>query len=151
MGHQQVIIDLIRSLSGQANILSIPRLYIELTGSLDVALFFSQVLYWSDKGKRGHGWFWKTHKDWESDTSLSKYQVMKGTKWMKDRGLLQTKVKKANGGNPTVHYRVNIDKVFRFINSHVAKKHLTGDDRLDVSSYGTTEDEAEAWAALGSG
>ena len=57
MNNQQAMIELIKATSGQANILTIPRPYIEFMGSLDGGLFLSQLIYWSDRGGQDDGWF----------------------------------------------------------------------------------------------
>lgn len=107
MSNHRQIIATIKALTGQANILTIPRLFVDFTGSLDTALFLSQVLYWSDKGR--NGWFYKTYADWQKEICLSEYQVRKSAKKLRSLGTLETKVKKAHG-NPTVHYRLKIDE-----------------------------------------
>lgn len=103
MNNQQAMIEVIKSLSGQANVLTVPRVYIDYMGSLDGGLFLSQLIYWSDRGNDSGGWFYKTYAEWEDELTLTRYQVGKQVKILKEKGLLQTRVKKANG-NPTVHY-----------------------------------------------
>lgn len=95
-------------LVGQANILTIPRLFLECLGDLESALLLAQILYWSDKGKKGGGWFYKTYDEWYEELALTKYQVTKAKNKLAAEGLIETKVMKANG-NPTVHYRVNAE------------------------------------------
>lgn len=107
-GNQKAVFDTIKSLVGQANILTIPRAFIDLTGSLDAALFLSQSIYWSDKGQ--DGWFYKTYQEWTAETSLSEYQIRKAAKMLGKMDIIETAIKKANG-NPTVHYRVDIAKL----------------------------------------
>lgn len=103
MNNQQEMIEIIKATSGQANILAIPRPYIEFMASLDGGLFLSQLIYWSDKGAQEGGWFYKTYLEWEEETTLSKYEISKQAGILKKKGILETKVKKANGA-PTVHY-----------------------------------------------
>ena len=103
MSNQQAMIEIIKATSGQANILAIPRPYIEFMGSLDGGLFLSQLIYWSDKGAHDGGWFYKTYLEWEEETTLSKYEISKQAGILKKKGILETKVKKAHGA-PTVHY-----------------------------------------------
>jgi hypothetical protein len=95
------IIALIKKLTGQSNILTIPRAFVRYTGSVDCALFLSQVLHWSDKGQ--NGWFYKKYEEWEAEIGLSEYQIRKAANALKTMGILETKLKKANGA-PTVHY-----------------------------------------------
>lgn len=104
MSNHQSAIELIKALSGQANILTIPRLYIDYMGSIDGGLLLNQLIYWSDKGSDSDDWFYKTYLEWEEETTLSKYEVSKQANILKEKGVLKTNVKKANGA-PTVHYK----------------------------------------------
>jgi hypothetical protein len=47
--NQDSILNLIEELSGQKNVLVIPRLFVQITGSINAALLLSQIIYWSDK------------------------------------------------------------------------------------------------------
>ena len=106
MSNHQNAIALIKAFSGQANILTIPRPFVDFMGNLDGALFLSQVLYWSDRGR--DGWFYKTYAEWQEEICLSEYEVKKAVKKLVDLGVLETQVRKANG-NPTVHYHLDFD------------------------------------------
>lgn len=106
---KKAAIDLITALTGQANILSIPVEFIRYTGSIDCALFLSQLLYWADKGSRRDGYIWKTYEQWEDEIFLSEYKVRKAANHLKSLGILETDIKKANG-SPTVHYRIDLEK-----------------------------------------
>jgi hypothetical protein len=117
------VITLIKRLTGQANLLTIPRAFVQYTGTVDCALFLSQVLYWSDKGK--DAWFYKKYEEWEAEISLSEYQVRKAVQTLKTKGILETKLKKANGA-PTVHYRLNerafSESFVQFLKNELRKK-----------------------------
>lgn len=119
---QRRIYDVIQSLSGQSRILSIPRIFVDFTGSLDTALFLSQVIYWSDKGNQ-EGWFFKTYPDWEAETTLSEYQIRKASNKLKEMKILETTIKKASG-NPTVHYKLNIDSFSESFLKFLKKRNL---------------------------
>jgi hypothetical protein len=102
---QQVVYGTIKNVVGQANILTIPRVFIDFLGDLETALFLSQVIYWSDRGKQFGGWFYKTYQEWEQELGLNEYKVRKAKTKLENLGILQTKIKKADG-NPTVHYKL---------------------------------------------
>lgn len=108
MSRSSDVKQLIAAISGQANMLSIPRVYIDFTGSVEAALLLSQIVYWSDRTKDEEGWFYKSYREWEEEITLSKYCVSKYVKRLQAAGVLETKVKKANG-DPTLHYRLNWD------------------------------------------
>ena len=101
--YKSTVMDLIHSIVGQANILTIPRVLIDFMGDLEGALLLSQILYWQGRSNQPGGWFYKTYVDWEEEVCLSKYKVSKAVSRMKAMGFLETKVKKASG-SPTVHY-----------------------------------------------
>jgi len=107
MGFQQQLFDVIQQLTGQRNLLTIPRTLIQYTGDIQSALLLSQLIYWSDRSNND-GWIFKTYKEWEDEIFLSEYEVRKSRKHLENIGILETKIKKANG-NPTVHYKVNIN------------------------------------------
>ena len=108
MSNQQQLTNLIKSISGQANILTIPRVYISFCGGdLAAALLLSQNVYWSDKSSRKDGGFWKTYDEWEAETGLSRFQVKRAAALLMKMGFLQTKVKRANSA-PTMHYFLDI-------------------------------------------
>ena len=106
MSNQQAVLNLIKSTCGQANVLTIPRLFIDITGDINAALFLSQCIYWSDKVRNVDGWFYKTADEWKAETSLSYDQLKRALKNCK--GIVETKIKRANSA-PTIHYRVNFD------------------------------------------
>lgn len=107
------VLQLIASFSGQTNTLTIPRIYIEWTGSLDTALFLSQCIYWSDRSTMENGWFAKSYEDWEAELGLSTYVVKKAAAALADAGL-ETVLKKFAGA-PTVHYRIDTAKFYKWI------------------------------------
>ena len=106
---QEQIYTAIKSLVGQANILTIPREFIDYTGDMESALLLSQIIYWSDKTKRGDGFIYKTYAEWQEETGLNEYAIRKAANCLKSLGILETEVHKANG-SPTVHYRLITSK-----------------------------------------
>jgi len=107
LNNQQIVFETIKNIVGQANILTIPRVFIDMLGDIETALFLSQVIYWSDRGKQFGGWFYKTYQEWERELGLNEYKIRKAKKKLEELGILQTKIKKADG-NPTVHYKLLI-------------------------------------------
>jgi hypothetical protein len=97
------VFDLIKQFAGQSNIITVPVVFIHYAGTLEAALLLSQILYWSDKTQ--DGWFYKSYREWEQEIALDEYQVRKASKSLKAKGILETRLKKANGA-PTVHYRL---------------------------------------------
>ncbi len=111
---QKEILQMIKSIAGQANVLTIPRVFIKITGGdVESALLLSQAIYWSDKTGQD-GWFYKSYREWEEELSLTRRKVDKARR--KLDGIIETKVMRANG-SPTVHYRVNFDVLIEKIAS----------------------------------
>lgn len=116
---------LLREFAGQANTLTIPRPFITMTGSLESALLLSQIVYWSDRATMKDGWFAKSYPEWETELTLSQYQVSKAVKSLKEFGV-ETKLKKFNDA-PVLHYRINtpvfLDRIMKFFdNPRIMKK-----------------------------
>lgn len=108
---REFVKNFLAQFSGQRSILTIPRVYIDITGNLEAALLFSQIIYWSDRAK--DGWFAKSYGEWLDEIYLSEYQVRKAVKLLAPLGVT-TKLKKFNGA-PTVHYHFNNAKFSEFI------------------------------------
>ena len=110
--------QLISAFSGNDRTLTIPVIYIELTGDMHTAALLNQIIFWSDKSKRTDGFFYKTYTEWESEVHLSEYQVRRSAKLLEKLGFIETKLKRANG-SPTLHYKLNFrnlsDSILEFI------------------------------------
>ena len=95
---------MLKKFVGQSNILTAPVAFVKYTGSLDCAVFLSQIIYWTDRSS--DGWFYKSYAEWESEICLSEYEIRKNCRRLKNKGILVTKLQKVNGA-PVVHYRLN--------------------------------------------
>ncbi|MEK3955400.1 conserved phage C-terminal domain-containing protein [Psychrobacillus sp. FSL K6-1464] len=101
-------------LSGHDRIVTIPKLYIEMTGDLAESVLLNQIVFYSDKSKRNDGYFYKTYEDWSKEVCLTERQVRYSAKKLIEKGLIETKVLKANG-SPTVHYKLCFDNLVSWI------------------------------------
>jgi DnaD/phage-associated family protein len=142
MSNQKEITELIKKISGQANILTIPRLYIDILGDdINAALILSQLVYWSDRGGRNDGWIYKSFVDWKTETSLSQYQVTRACDKLKKAGMLETDIKLANGA-PTTHYRVNLEMltnwIIKFLNNGLSRNLIMDYEETSQSDYEET-------------
>jgi len=138
---RRTIFDLLTTMSGQENVIAVHRVLIDFMGDIDGALLLNQLLYWHKKGNNPEGWVYKTFNEWTEEIALSKYQVNKARRKMEAMGILETKVKKANDGSPTVHYRIKeealTDAIVKFL--HFGKlKNLTKEN--EVSSLTSNRD-----------
>ena len=144
MANQQDIFRLVAAVSGQKNILSVPRLFCRLTGSLETGMLLSQMIYYSDISKLSDGWFYKTYAEWSSEVFLSKYQVGKGIELFKSLGFLETKLRKVNG-SPTLHYRIDtVNLTAWIIRSHENEDSESVDDQYsELNNDRLSEMESE--------
>lgn len=102
--------EFIKRVSGQDNILTIPKIYMELTNDINMALVLNQSIYYSGITKRKDGYFYKSYVEWTDEIYLSKYQVKTAVDKLKSLGLMETKLKKASG-SPTIHYKVCMESL----------------------------------------
>ena len=82
----------------------IPQL-VEILGDIPTALYYQQLLYWSDKGGRDDGWIYKSMKEIEYETTLSRKQQERARKNLEKSGIIKTKLMKADGA-PTLHFQI---------------------------------------------
>lgn len=142
---QDEIFSLIKSVSGQYNVLTIPRLFLDkLDSDFPTALMLSQLVYWSDKSKQEDGYIYKSDVDWGNEIGVSRRQARRARKRLDELGLIETKIKKANGA-PTVHYRLKKDELVKWI---VSKGPFdcaeTGQSLTDTTPETTTQSENDS-------
>ncbi len=109
MDAQQQLFAIIARLVGQNNILTVPRIFIDLTGGdLHAALLLGQCVYWSDRGRDGV--FYKSDADWRQELGLTDYRLRQAKDTLRALGFISTEVHRANGA-PTTHYAVHQDAI----------------------------------------
>lgn len=117
--NRETVNQLIISISGQANIIAVSTIFVKaFKGDYPSALLLTQIIYWSDKTKRKDGYFYHSYKDWEDELFLSQYQVSRAVKGLKELGLVETKLIKAEGA-PTLHYKIHLDAIRIFLEKHI--------------------------------
>lgn len=108
------IFDVVQAMSGQKNVISIPRPYLQFFGkdqhAYPLAAVLNQIVFWSGVDSScGDGWFYKSHKEMGDDLEvLSEHQIGRLVtkiclKYLP--GIIETKTQKVNG-TPTTHYRI---------------------------------------------
>lgn len=100
--------------SGEQQIITVPKIYVSITGDYQTAILLNRIIFWSDRTKGMDGYFHKTYDEWEKELLLSKYQVSRCVKALKKLGLVETKTKKANG-SPTIHYKINMETLVSLV------------------------------------
>lgn len=110
----------------QGHVLTTNIVFIQLTGRIEDAVFLSQLLYWSDRCLRHDRWVWKSAREWKLELGLSRYQVAAIAKRLAALGIVETRLKKANGA-PTTYYHVRADQLSSRIQSVVALMRTDGE------------------------
>lgn len=84
-------------------------------GSINAALFYQQIRYWSDKGSREDGWIYKSAIEIEEETTLTENMQRLCRKILtEDKKWIECKKMKVKGA-PTWHYRLIVDFQFEII------------------------------------
>ena len=97
------VATLIRRLAGQDNLLTVPRLFVEMTGDHASAIMLSQVIYWQDKmqGKM----FYKTDDDFGTEICMSPYQLNRCRSALESFGLSYER----KGIPAKMHYKLDME------------------------------------------
>lgn len=87
----------------------------DVAGSTVGAVFLSQAYYWST-GQRipseRAGWFYKTCKEWQEETRLSRSEQLRARRDLRNAGLLE---EKRRGRPARLFYRLNIKRLFELV------------------------------------
>lgn len=143
---REVVQNLIKQATGDRNAILAPRLFIDLfDGDHNAALVLNQVLYWSERCTHPDGWFYKTYADWEAELGMSKYQIKRvfngdprvhqPKRTLREVGV-ETIVRRAPNGSPTVHYRVDLPRFFATLRQFLGQ-HFGGCDTADMPNVET--------------
>jgi hypothetical protein len=140
------ITNLLKSFSGQARILTIPRAYIDMLGGDHLAaLLLSQAVFLSDRAADDDGWFAKSYADWTAELGLSERQIRRVVDLLRPFGL-ETKLRRSSDHEmaATLHYRVDMSTltqtVLRFCRS---RSDETSERRSDETSERSYSDESK--------
>lgn len=105
--------DIVQSMSGQKNVIVLPRPYLQFfkedQQAHALAAVLNNLVFWSAFGSED-GWFYKTHKELGTEAGeLSEDQTERLVKKLVGKylpGVIETCSKKVNG-TPTKHYRID--------------------------------------------
>ncbi|WP_079476418.1 DnaD domain-containing protein [Marinococcus halophilus] len=136
MSKHQELRAIMKKMSGQDSIITVPRIFIEyLEGDLNTALVLNQLVFYADKTKRTDGFFYKSYGEWEAETGLTRRKIKGSIDKLVNKELVTTKLKKANGA-PTLHYALDYDKMLASITAKCAnpsEQSVTNPDSDKVS------------------
>lgn len=90
-------------------------------GSVKLAVLWSQLYYWSDKGHHPEGWIHKTQEEIFEETGLSRREQENARKLGKELAILEERLMSVPA---TMHFRVDTDKAMKLIEQYkpAAKK-----------------------------
>lgn len=82
------------------------RVFFKLTGSVNAALMASQAHFWSgtDVARNRGGWFYKTQKEWEEETCLTRREQDNARRTLRATGFWYEELR---GIPATMHYRLD--------------------------------------------
>ena len=123
---------LVAELSGNRRAIVVHPIYIELTGTAVKAIVLQQILFWGGL-KAKDEWWYKSYRQWTTETALSKDQVEGSVTFFKQQGFLETDLRQV-AGHPTVHYRLSISAFTQWI----TEKLHNGKRRNSTMHYGET-------------
>lgn len=102
--------------SGQASVVTTPKLYIMLTGNHALAVILNQCVFWSNKSKNDDGWFYKEYKEWYDEIHMPERTLRRRFDKLEQMGWITTKVKKHNGINKK-HICPHMDRIIESIST----------------------------------
>lgn len=112
--------DIVQAMSGQKNVIVLPRPYLKLFREDQQAHALSAVLsnlvFWSAFGG-ADGWFYKSHKELGEEVELSEDQTERLVKKLISKyfpDVIETCSRKVNG-TPIKHYRINGDALISVV------------------------------------
>ena len=77
-----------------------------MLGGVGEAIFFQQIMYWSDKGCKGDGIIYKTDSEMEAETTLTPRMQRLIRRKLKEMGILKIWREKVKGA-PVNHYKID--------------------------------------------
>lgn len=108
--------EIIALFSGQASMVTTPKLYIKLTGSHSLAIVLNQCVFWSNKSESGDGWFYKRYDEWFDEVHIPERTLRRRFDHLEMQGWITTKVKKVRGTN-IKHIYPNMDLIIESISN----------------------------------
>jgi hypothetical protein len=89
-------------------------------GSAKAGLFLSQLLFWWEKG-RDPDWIYKTIKEVQEETSLSRREQETAIKICEDNDLIVVKLR----GIPAKrHFHIKMENIANFLQKYADEKHI---------------------------
>ena len=97
--------------------ISFHRCFVEIAGSISAALMLSQALYWTPRSSTGDGWFYKSEKQWNEETGMTRTEQEGARKKLRECDFWQ---EEKRGIPCRLFYRVDMDKLARALGISVS-------------------------------
>jgi hypothetical protein len=113
---QQQLIEFVRAMTGQAQIIAVPRLLIDFYGGkLDWAAMTSQLMYLSNKNLTDEGWFVLPDKELTATVGITQATATACRAWLRKAEVIETQVKRVPSGTPMLHYKIDNDHMAKMV------------------------------------
>lgn len=97
------------------------RSFVAITGSVEGALFLSQLVYWQNRSE--DGWIYKTADEWYEETGLTRRQLERVRRELVEIGIL---IEELRGLPAVLHYRIDEDRLASLISRTEGIANITG-------------------------
>ena len=97
--------DVFMQLAEERPVAYYPKL-VKVTGSVNAAIFLSQLGYWTPKAADPDGWVYKTQIEWELETGLTRWEQETARRQLRERSIL-TEIKK--GMPARLFFRIDVE------------------------------------------
>jgi hypothetical protein len=88
------------------------RVFVEITGSVSAALMMSQAMYWHLRTNES-GWFYKTAKEWQEETGLTRRKQELARAKLRKAGLIEERL---SGTPAKLYFRVVKSRLHESVN-----------------------------------
>ena len=126
--------------------------FVNAFGTITKALYLQQMLYWSDRGERLDGYFYKTKAELKEETTLARTKQDTSREYFEALGILETKKITVSKNSKILHYKLNIPTLLEALKTTHVKEHRTCSTRstkpaLLTKAENTTETTASKEAS----
>lgn len=103
------------------NVIAFRPMFARIAGGVTNGLFLSQLFYWTGKGIRADGWIWKSYAEWEDETCLTRSEIDRARRDLKELGLIEELLR---GIPATLHYRLCLERLGEMIEQDSEQRRL---------------------------
>lgn len=108
--HLQQQLALLKALADRP--LTLPPIFVRVTGSITAGLLLRQTLYWMGKTEDVEGWFYKRLPEFQEEMCMGEKEFRTARGILEDKSFLETE---RRGTPPVVYFRANVERVISAI------------------------------------